>query len=190
MNHEDHRVITTKKFLKKALISLLKENHLSKINIKKLCEAAEINRATFYSHYKDVSDLFNEIINEFMGEITEFIATISDSKGQEERAKLFLNMIEYIDRYSDLFVLIFENSNSMDSANEQYRALSDKISAKFSDSFDRITYSSYVTEYLYHAGGSILYNWIKNNKKETYEELSYIMLNLIMQGYSFVLKNR
>ena len=186
---EDRRITTTKKFLKSALIDCLKERSLSKINVKYLCEVAEINRATFYSHYKDVNELFNEIISEFMSKITEFINAITDSKCQEERKKTFISMIDHIDRYSDLFVMIFENSKSLDNANEQYKALTEKISLKVSESFDKNVYSSYVTEYLYHAGGSILYNWIKNNKKETYEELSYIMLNLVMQGYSFVLRN-
>jgi len=46
--------------LKKVFIKLLEKKTLSQISIKEICEDADINRATFYAHYKDQYDLFEE----------------------------------------------------------------------------------------------------------------------------------
>ena len=80
MKKEDARIAKSKIFLKKALLSMLEEKKISKIKINTLCERAEINRATFYAHYKDVVELFEEIINEFMAYIYAYISKISDSE--------------------------------------------------------------------------------------------------------------
>ena len=49
----DARVRYTQHALKQALLTLLKEKSVNKITVKEVCELAELNRATFYSHYSD-----------------------------------------------------------------------------------------------------------------------------------------
>jgi len=46
----DARTRYTLKVIEKSLITLLKEKPMNKITVKELCELAEINRATFYTH--------------------------------------------------------------------------------------------------------------------------------------------
>ena len=66
MKKTDARIINSKKYLKEALLSLLSEMKISDIKVVTLCRRAEINRATFYSHYNNVYELFDETINEFI----------------------------------------------------------------------------------------------------------------------------
>lgn len=181
----DQRIITTKKFLKQALLTLLKEKSLSKINVKILCEKAEINRATFYSHYKDITALFNEIIEEFMEKISYFVYQLNADSSKQNRKTAFLQLIKYVDDNSDLFLLVFENNNKIDNYNEQYKELKEKINEKINESYDKNIYSNYVTQYLYYAGGAILYTWIINGKKESYNEIVNIMFILLSKGYTY-----
>ena len=53
---KDRRVKYTKKALKNSLIDSLKEKTIEKITVKELCEKADVNRGTFYSHYSDQFD--------------------------------------------------------------------------------------------------------------------------------------
>lgn len=57
----DRRVKYTKMILRQSLIEVLKEKPISRLTIKELCERADINRATFYSHYSDQFDLLKQI---------------------------------------------------------------------------------------------------------------------------------
>ena len=65
----DRRVRKTKKQLKQALTKLLMNKELKDVSVLELTELADINRGTFYLHYKDIYDLYdqteNEILNEF-----------------------------------------------------------------------------------------------------------------------------
>lgn len=47
----------TKRLLKASLIDLLQTKGITKISVSELAQAADINRGTFYLHYRDIYDL-------------------------------------------------------------------------------------------------------------------------------------
>lgn len=53
----DRRIIKTKKALIKAFIDLRKENSKRVPLVKDLCERADVNKTTFYRHYKNIDGL-------------------------------------------------------------------------------------------------------------------------------------
>lgn len=69
----DRRIIKTKEALRAALISLLKEKELSKITVKEICEKANINRGTFYTHYADQVDLYQSVSDELCCQLEGYI---------------------------------------------------------------------------------------------------------------------
>lgn len=60
----DARVRYTKMRIKEAFLEKLREKPVNKITVKELCDMAEINRATFYSHYSDPFDLLEQLEKE------------------------------------------------------------------------------------------------------------------------------
>ena len=50
----DRRVVRTKQQIRRALIELLAEKGESSIAVRELAQRANINRGTFYIHYKDI----------------------------------------------------------------------------------------------------------------------------------------
>lgn len=69
MKSENRRVAMTRRMIKEALIFLMEEKDFAKISISDICTKADINRSTFYSHYKDtrqvISDIEDDIISRF-----------------------------------------------------------------------------------------------------------------------------
>lgn len=63
---EDRRVRRTKRLLRQALAELMQEKEFKDITVTDLVERADINRGTFYVHYKDVYDLREQIENEMI----------------------------------------------------------------------------------------------------------------------------
>ena len=61
----DRRVIKTRRQLKKGLAALMKEKSVNQITVKELVEEVDINRSTFYLHFKDIQDLLREIEREY-----------------------------------------------------------------------------------------------------------------------------
>ena len=51
----------TKRSISNAFLQLRSKKPLEKITVKELCELAEISKATFYLHYKDIYDLSDNL---------------------------------------------------------------------------------------------------------------------------------
>lgn len=58
---EDQRIINSKKALKQSLLTLLKEKPQVNITVTELAAHADVNRGTFYQHYKTINQLFVEL---------------------------------------------------------------------------------------------------------------------------------
>lgn len=77
---KDRRVRKTKKLLENALAELLSEKPLKSITVREIAERADINRGTFYLHYKDVYDMAEKIQNEIFGKFTRSFPIISHTR--------------------------------------------------------------------------------------------------------------
>lgn len=60
MEPVDRRVRKTRRQLRECLITLLKEKKVQDITVRELTDMADLNRGTFYLHYKDVFDLLEK----------------------------------------------------------------------------------------------------------------------------------
>lgn len=69
IKREDRRIRQTKEKLRNALAELMKEKGFESIRIHDLTERADINRGTFYLHYKDKYDLLEQNENEIIQDI-------------------------------------------------------------------------------------------------------------------------
>lgn len=101
VNSDDRRVRKTRRLMTDALAKLLAEKPLSNITVREIADMADINRGTFYLHYKDVFDMVDKIqadlFEKFNAIITNYMPT-ADSK------RLF-PLLE------KLFELLAENAN-------------------------------------------------------------------------------
>ena len=68
---EDLRTQLSKKMLKDALLELLKHKKSYDINVRELCDKAQVNRSTFYRHYGNIADVLEEIISDIEKIITD-----------------------------------------------------------------------------------------------------------------------
>jgi AcrR family transcriptional regulator len=65
----DLRVIKTKRAIYQALIELLRKKGINKITVSELAGKAEINKGTFYLHYSDIRDLYENALKKHLGEL-------------------------------------------------------------------------------------------------------------------------
>lgn len=69
----DRRVRKTKKQLRECLTRLLKEKKVQDITVRELTDMADLNRGTFYLHYRDVFDLLEKTENELLDEFNSLM---------------------------------------------------------------------------------------------------------------------
>lgn len=69
----DIRITKSKESIRNAFIELRIKKELRKITVKELCEKANINKSTFYSHYEDIFDLSDQIESNVVKQIIDSI---------------------------------------------------------------------------------------------------------------------
>lgn len=59
----------TKRMMKDALLELMQKQDLASISVTALCDAADVNRSTYYNYYTNPSDLLHEAEEDFLSSI-------------------------------------------------------------------------------------------------------------------------
>ncbi|NLL91111.1 MAG: TetR/AcrR family transcriptional regulator [Ruminococcaceae bacterium] len=107
----DRRVRYTKAELKNSLVKKLKEKPIEAISVKELCEEADINRSTFYSHYPDIFALMRELSDEVIESIEEHLKKI-DFDNEEMKVETVEAILNFLVLDVDLVsVLIGKNGD-------------------------------------------------------------------------------
>lgn len=75
----DYRIEKTKHSIYNAFIELRSNKPLERITVKELCELAQINKSTFYSHYVDIYDLSEQIENDIISTVIRNLGNIEDA---------------------------------------------------------------------------------------------------------------
>lgn len=109
MKKTDARVRYTIKALKEALLSLLAAKPINKITVKEVCEKAELNRATFYTHFDDCFDLLESIEADLLGDFEKSLRYV-DSLEIPSLVAAIYDMIEQNEEVCR--VLVFGNKNA------------------------------------------------------------------------------
>ena len=92
----DKRFHRTEKALKKAITELLREKRLNEISVVELCRRADMNKSTFYLHYKDIYDYYNYLNNTVSEKLCSLYGEYSYSEVLENFSDIFLKSLTII----------------------------------------------------------------------------------------------
>ncbi len=67
----DIRITKTLRSIREAFLTLIMIKPVNKITVTELAQKAEISKGTFYLHYLDIYDLYNELVKEVANKIAE-----------------------------------------------------------------------------------------------------------------------
>lgn len=177
-NKLDRRVKYTRNMLKNALVQLMKQQHISTISVKALCELADINRSTFYAHYNDQYDLLHQVEQEVMDNVRRYLKKVMTEGFDIKAPVIVLTCIfEYAKENSELFqVLLSENSDHV--FQKDVIELSQIVSSRNNDTLDERT-KEYITVFRTAGCISISQKWLKDGTVESPEEMSDLIGRLM-----------
>lgn len=107
-NKEDKRTKKTKRALVQALSKLLDKKCLTNITINELACTADVHRSTFYAHYKDIYDLYQQSEDAVINMINDYIKMSS----LDQYDKLFSSIIDYLYDNQWMCVMFFGRNAS------------------------------------------------------------------------------
>lgn len=95
----DARTRYTHKVIREAFLALMKDKPYTKITVKELCDRAEINRATFYYHYRDPADLMEQLEEELLAHLQG----MQDALGRESFEHTLVKVLESMRSHGDVY---------------------------------------------------------------------------------------
>ncbi len=109
---KNKRVIKTKSAIFNAFFTLMVEKKdISKICITELTEKANINRATFYLHYKTINDVISDIQNEVVDKLNEVLEKYSINQVKENPYTLLSEISDVLESNHNFSVLLLSNND-------------------------------------------------------------------------------
>ena len=179
MKKENQRVALTKRLLREALFHLLQTESLNKITITRLCQEADVNRATFYHHYTAPRDVLMEAATE----LAEDLKQISPPTILPAEAEQFMTKIcTYLKEKADIVKVLFLCETDDDLAStlsdinqniwEKDRSLIQKI--PLDDDNTRLLSSFFIS-----GAYQLIRLWLLEDIQKTPEEIANLVCSVI-----------
>lgn len=108
---ENQRIALTKRLLQESLLQLMSEKNIQNITVSELCEAAGINRSTFYNHYGCPADVLTEIEIGVIANLDRISRTECTEKfwPMDKRVEA---LCSYLQQHKELAKLLFRDSDT------------------------------------------------------------------------------
>ncbi len=181
----DRRVQYTKMILKQSLISLLQQKTVEKITVKELCELADLNRSTFYAHYRDPHDLLRQIEEEIMRELNIHLKNLRFIESETESFQRLKTIFEYIVDNADLCRALLGENGDIAFQKEVMMIIQEQRMEEWKRSKE---YDPEMVEYttLFGINGSIgvIQKWLQGGMTKSASEMASFIIKLTYQGLS------
>ncbi|MDF3000622.1 MAG: hypothetical protein K0Q48_741 [Bacillota bacterium] len=181
----DKRCRKTRKAIKLALIKMMSEKELSDITITEIAEDADINRKTFYSHYRDLYDVLDEIENDLVGKIFQILDHADLLKSIHNPYPLFHQITSEINEDIEFYSLLVQSKD--------YNNLMDKIKAILKERFLELCQNtvqmekeilSFTIDFITSGLTSVYREWVRSDNRISLEQLTRSLSTLIVSGFN------
>jgi AcrR family transcriptional regulator len=109
---EYKNAVRSRKLIRQALLELLQEKLPEKITVTDIITRADINRGTFYAHYQDLPDLFEQVESELLENLFGFLEQMNPNTFFSNPLPLLLEIASYLQANQDFYRLLARTPNA------------------------------------------------------------------------------
>lgn len=104
--------IRSKRLIRKAFVEMLKEEDLEKITVTDIITRADINRGTFYAHYQNTRAVIEQIENEIIEKMLEFLSEFRYKNFFQNPLPLLLKISSYLENDLEFYRILINSNGS------------------------------------------------------------------------------
>lgn len=180
----DRRVRKTKSQLRQALTTLLLKKSFSEITVREISELADVNRGTFYTHYRDTADLLYQLENAFLDKLRDINVTVI-RQDWEEATYVYLEEV-FVLCYdnADIYTALVRNNGDQDFQTRFVSVLRNQFLRNFLENVCRTEervkemYCVYIVQGML----AMVSLWLDTGMRETPEQMAKLGGDFIMRG--------
>ena len=176
-NKTDRRTKKTRKAVFNALAELMAEKELRSITVQELADRADIHRGTFYKHFLDIYDVYEQLEKMILGELGLLIS----EQGIKTSSEVYAAVFKYIKDNPAYFKVIF----SPHSASALYWKVQKLVEGLnrviWSESFDvDMNDSRVLCAIRYHSNGclALIGGWVQSGFSQPDEFITNMLSGL------------
>ena len=180
----DRRVRKTRRQLRECLITLLKEKKVQDITVRELTDMADLNRGTFYLHYKDVFDLLEKTEAELQEDFNQLVCK-HDAVDLKQRPSVIFNEIySLVYDNADLIEILLGENGDLNFVNRLKQLIREKCLKDWLEVFRSGNAAAFDAFFSFIVSGCIglVQYWLQTGLKETPEQMAKLTEHIITKG--------
>lgn len=176
---EDRRVKYTKMVLKESFIDRLENQAISRISVKDICEGADINRATFYSHYSDPYDLMRQIENELFENLENYLAVYTGDQSSTLLVDTVEHIFDYIRENAKICKLLLGERGDLNFQKRIFQLVYDRFMLDMARRQDLLKEDAeYLYAFILTGSVGIIQKWLNDDIKKSPRFMAEMIINL------------
>ena len=180
----DRRVRKTRQQLQHCLAVLLKEKKIQEITVREITEMADLNRGTFYLHYKDVFDLLEKVELELLDELDGTLQKYQASDLHQKLSLIFTDLFVCVQENAEMVQILLGENGDLNFVNQVKERVREKCLKDWFELFnsqDSQLFDAFNAFVVSGCLGLVTY-WLQNGMKESPKELAQRDEQIMMHG--------
>ncbi|SHN56389.1 TetR/AcrR family transcriptional regulator [Desulfitobacterium chlororespirans] len=191
---EDRRIIRTKEAIRAALVALIEAKGFEALSVKDITAKANINRGTFYLHYRDKFDLLDQTLEEVIKDIERIVLKITalstaDFADARIPAAVVVRLFQYVDDNAALMQAIMATKGNYALQSKMKKLMWSNIFEKNCLTLVKkekfLVPGEYLASYIASAHFGVIQEWLDRGRQESPEEMARILINITFRGPLF-----
>ena len=179
----DRRVRKTRMQLRTGLTQLMHEKAVKDITVRELAQLVDINRCTFYLHYRDIYDMVEQVEQEVATEFENMVNAHPPEELEEKPINLLIDLFSFFHANADLCSALLGGNGDMSFVNRLIALLRERVlefwhleQRKDPDQYD------YYFSFLASGFMGVIREWYANDMAEPIPQMASMAEQLILYG--------
>jgi AcrR family transcriptional regulator len=183
----DRRVRKTRQQLRAGLTQLMREKPIKDITVRELAQLVDINRCTFYLHYRDIYDMVDQVEQEIFNEFETLVDAHTPHEIQNKPLPMLLDLYTFFFENADLCAVLLSGNGNMSFVNKLIGLIRERVLEYWlqETQMDTAQFDYYFS---FMASGCIgvLREWFQRGMKEPPSEMAAMTEQMILNGAAAV----
>jgi AcrR family transcriptional regulator len=186
----NRRTGRTKTAIYNALAELINEKGFNAVTVSDISERADINRGTFYKHYRDKFDLLEQIEAEIVDDVEGIVLqaqslNFADFNSDDNPLPIVVTIFEYMQNNSALINAILGVEGDLAYLNRLGQAVEKNLKLGFLAGLRAKNFlvpAEYLISYAIFAHFGVIRTWLAHDCTESPREMAIILSKLSLHG--------
>lgn len=169
----------TKRLIREAMLELLKTKGIQEVTVRELCDAAGVNRTTFYNHYCGTYDVLAEIEKEFLAQLSGVDSILGQGDGLERHIEALCLKLK---QNAETALVLLANNIDPGFSSKLLKThgcseIGQKVGSEYSPEEIEL-----LTEFVSGGAYSMVCQWLEGGCRQSPHQIASLLTSVIQHG--------